>query len=103
MEYVDSDATRIDMHRHHRQTCRKIIADKGRKGRPPGGDRELGALITEGRVDFVIFFWDPREARPHHVDVKASLRIAVLYNIPMARDWSTAHLRFSLPLRKKWW
>ncbi|MGD0330210.1 MAG: methylglyoxal synthase [Nitrososphaeria archaeon] len=85
------------------QTGRKIIEKTGLeinllKDGSRGGDMEIGALIANEKLDYLIFFWDPLESLPHDVDVKALLRIAVLYNIPTACNRATADLIISSPL-----
>jgi methylglyoxal synthase len=84
-------------------TGKKIIEKTGLnvtllKDGSRGGDMEIGALIANEKLNYLIFFWDPLESLPHDVDVKALLRIAVLYNMPTACNRATADLIISSPL-----
>lgn len=77
-------------------TTARLIAEqtglpvKGYSSGPLGGDQQIGCRIVEGTVDFVVFLWDPLESQPHDPDVKALLRIAAVYDIPIANNLATA-------------
>jgi methylglyoxal synthase len=105
VEWVDFNKGTLSFHNLYAtgNTGQKIIDKTGLnvtllKGGPYGGDMELGALIANDKLDYLIFFWDPLQAHPHDVDVKALLRISVLYNVPTACNRATADLIISSPL-----
>jgi methylglyoxal synthase len=105
VEWADFNKETLALHNLYAtgNTGKRIMEKTGLKinlllGGPYGGDMELGALIANGKLDYLIFFWDPLQTLPHDVDVKALLRIAVLHNVPTACNRATADLIISSPL-----
>ena len=107
VEWVDFNKGTLALHDLYAtgDTGKKVMEKTGLKitllkGGSYGGDMEIGALIANEKVDYLIFFWDPLQSLPHDVDVKALLRISVLYNVPTACNRATADLIISSPLFK---
>ena len=105
VEWVDFNKGTLALHRLYAtgETGKRIVERTGLdvvllKGGSYGGDMELGAMIANKKLDYLIFFWDPLTSLPHDVDVKALLRISVLYNVPTACNRSTADLIISSSL-----
>jgi methylglyoxal synthase len=105
VSWVKYNAERLTEHELYATgTTGQIISEKCSlevhrlKSGPLGGDQQLGAMIANGELDVLIFFWDPMTTQPHDVDVKALLRMAVLYNIPVACNRSTADFIISSSL-----
>jgi len=102
VEWVDFNKGTLALHNLYAtgETGKRIVEKTGLnvvllKGGSYGGDMELGAMIANEKLDYLIFFWDPLTSLPHDVDVKALLRVSVLYNVPTACNRSTADLIIS--------
>ncbi len=90
-----------------RATGQALVADVGLDvdcllSGPLGGDAQIGSMVAEGKVDMIVFLWDPLTPQPHDVDVKALLRLAVLYNVPIACNRSSADFLISSPLMREY-
>lgn len=97
VEWVIKNKTTLEKHSlSGTGTTARILTEKtglsvkGYNSGPLGGDQQIGSRIVEGKIDFVVFFWDPLESQPHDPDVKALLRIAAVYDIPIANNRATA-------------
>ena len=105
LDWVKYNAEMLSRHELYATgTTGRIISEKcaleiqRMKSGPLGGDQQLGSMISEEKLDVLIFFWDPMTSQPHDVDIKALLRLSVLYNIPTACNRSTADFLISSSL-----
>jgi len=108
LDWVDFNRDQLTNHKlYGTGTTGGLIAEKlglsihRFKSGPLGGDQQIGGAIADGQINMMIFFWDPLEPQSHDVDVKALQRIAVLYNIPIATNRSTADFLISSELFDK--
>lgn len=104
LDWVDKNRATLSAHvLYATGTTGKLIAEKLAQpvqcflSGPLGGDQQVGAMIATGRIDMMIFFWDPMEMQPHDSDVRALLRIGSAWNIPMASDRATADFMITSP------
>jgi methylglyoxal synthase len=105
VEWVEFNKGTLGLHNLYAtgETGKRIMEKTGLeisllKSGPYGGDMELGAMIANQKLDYLIFFWDPLSSQPHDVDVKALLRVSVVYNVPTACNRATADLIISSSL-----
>jgi methylglyoxal synthase len=105
VEWVEFNKGTLELHNLYAtgETGKRIMEKTGLKisllkSGPYGGDMELGAMIANQKLDYLIFFWDPLSSQPHDVDVKALLRVSVVYNVPTACNRATADLIISSSL-----